>query len=343
MDAYNVIYADAPAWLEQRSVDYLTPQLYWRYGGGQDYGKLAPWWASQTTAAGRHIYQGLAPYRLPPASGGGQDWAIGDLTSQIRYNQGNSSTQGQIFFRARSVSNNTKAIADTLRQYYYSDATTTPRASWLPTSTPPAPVDFTAVAFEEAGKTKNRLTWKRPEFAASATDTLLFYLITKHDPMAYVKQRQDQYDVQGSWYQHILTGELSWVDADPYQPTAYNVYSVARNGSISEESAHLFVGVSVEDDAEIASDFRLEQNYPNPFNPETVIGFTVGTQELASLPIGLRVYDVLGREVAVLVDGMMPAGSHSVTFDASALSSGVYLYVLSAGDQRVSRTMSLVK
>jgi hypothetical protein len=53
---------------------------------------------------------------LPPTSSGGSDWAIGDLTSQIRYNQSDPNTQGHIFFRARSISGNIKAVADTLRQ-----------------------------------------------------------------------------------------------------------------------------------------------------------------------------------------------------------------------------------
>jgi hypothetical protein len=87
----------------------------------------------------------------------------------------------------------------------------------------------------------------------------------------------------------------------------------------------------------------LSQNYPNPFNPSTVIGFTVGTQDLASLPVRLAVYDLLGREVAVLVDGTMSAGSHSVTFDASHLSSGMYMYRIVSNGDSVSRQMILIK
>jgi hypothetical protein len=83
----------------------------------------------------------------------------------------------------------------------------------------------------------------------------------------------------------------------------------------------------------------LAQNFPNPFNPSTVIGFQVGTQDLASL----RVYDIMGREVAVLVDEVMPAGEHFVTFDASNLASGVYVYRLIVGSEVFTKRMTLVK
>lgn len=336
MDAYNVIFADAPAWLEDNSVDYLTPQLYWKYGGGQDYGKLAPWWAAQTAAKGRHIYQGLAPYRLPPGSGG--DWAIGDLTSQIRYNQSDPNTQGHIFFRARSITGNIKSVADTLRQYYFTNATTTPRASWLPVSTPPAPVDFEIEPFVEGGVTKHRLTWKKPAYAASATDTLLLYMIATR-AMTVIPTKATPNDQTFSQpLRSVLTGQTVWVDHSPIPLTEYWVYSVGRNGSISAPSVN-GVFTSIEQDIEIASGIRLDQNYPNPFNPSTVIGFQLSVDS----DVDLSVFDVLGRRVALLANSRMPAGSHSVTFDASSLSSGVYLYVLSAGDERVSRTMTLIK
>lgn len=65
-------------------------------------------------------------------------------------------------------------------------------------------------------------------------------------------------------------------------------------------------------------------SWPNPFNPSTVIGFRVVTQDRASVRVRVAVYDLLGREVAVLVDGNIPSGSHQVRFDASGLSSGLY-------------------
>jgi len=89
--------------------------------------------------------------------------------------------------------------------------------------------------------------------------------------------------------------------------------------------------------------FELEQNYPNPFNPTTLIRYRVETQDLASLRVRLAVYDVLGREVAVLVDGVMQTGSHSVRFDASGLASGIYLYRLEANGSLLVRKMLLMR
>jgi uncharacterized protein (DUF1501 family) len=88
--------------------------------------------------------------------------------------------------------------------------------------------------------------------------------------------------------------------------------------------------------------FLLEQNAPNPFNPTTVIRFTVSGDH-GGTPLRLTVYDVLGREVAVLADGVMPAGPHSVTFDASRLPSGVYVYRLEGGGTVLTKQMTLVK
>lgn len=86
-------------------------------------------------------------------------------------------------------------------------------------------------------------------------------------------------------------------------------------------------------------DFALEQNYPNPFNPSTAIRFSLRTSHVAHL----AVYDVLGRQVAVLIDGAMPAGTHQVTFNGDGLSSGVYLVRLTAGNEVRTIRMLLLK
>ena len=85
--------------------------------------------------------------------------------------------------------------------------------------------------------------------------------------------------------------------------------------------------------------FTLQQNYPNPFNPTTTIQLTMGETGHASLVV----YNVLGQPVATLIDAMLERGEHQVTFDASALPSGRYMYTLAAGGQRLTRGMLLVQ
>jgi len=95
----------------------------------------------------------------------------------------------------------------------------------------------------------------------------------------------------------------------------------------------------IEGDSEIPEGFKLYQNYPNPFNPTTAISWQspVGSHQT------LKVYDVLGNEVATLVDEYNPAGSYEVEFDASSLSSGIYFYQLRAGSNSETKPMVLIK
>ena len=86
-------------------------------------------------------------------------------------------------------------------------------------------------------------------------------------------------------------------------------------------------------------EFELKQNYPNPFNPTTVI-----TYELSTISdVSLIVYDVLGREVQILINERQSAGNHSVTFSASNFSSGVYFYRLNVDGYTASKKMLLIK
>lgn len=97
--------------------------------------------------------------------------------------------------------------------------------------------------------------------------------------------------------------------------------------------------VSLDEQATIPADFDLLPNYPNPFNPTTRIRWTLD----AGSPMRLSIFDILGREVAVLVDGVMPAGSHQAVFDAANLSSGIYIVRLSTPEGSLSRRIALVK
>ena len=87
------------------------------------------------------------------------------------------------------------------------------------------------------------------------------------------------------------------------------------------------------------TEFVLKQNYPNPFNPKTVISFQIPTEGL----VNLVVYDVLGNEVAILINEQKSAGSYDVDLDASQLTSGIYFYKLTAGEFSSTRKMILLK
>lgn len=99
------------------------------------------------------------------------------------------------------------------------------------------------------------------------------------------------------------------------------------------------VSTTVEDLSGIPNKLALAQNYPNPFNPTTTISYEIPNAGFVSL----KVYSLIGQEVATLVSGEMSAGKHQVAFDASVLSSGVYLYRLQAGGVVQTRQMVLVK
>jgi endo-1,4-beta-xylanase len=100
----------------------------------------------------------------------------------------------------------------------------------------------------------------------------------------------------------------------------------------------------VDQSGETPSSFALGQNYPNPFNPVTNIPFVVaGRQSPAVSNVRLVVYDILGREVAILVNEQMAPGNHEVLFNASSLASGVYMYRLTAGDFTQTLRMVLMK
>ncbi|MCF8267117.1 MAG: carboxypeptidase regulatory-like domain-containing protein [Ignavibacteriales bacterium] len=138
-------------------------------------------------------------------------------------------------------------------------------------------------------------------------------------------------------------------------PATYNVFAEKEsfvsgtvsaaaldyNENLSAEIALTLNGESTTGihDGSLVSSFELNQNYPNPFNPSTTISFSVP----ASGMVKLSVFDILGREVSVLVNQNMQAGIHTVNFNASDLSSGLYIYRLQSSNNTLTKKMMLIK
>jgi hypothetical protein len=89
----------------------------------------------------------------------------------------------------------------------------------------------------------------------------------------------------------------------------------------------------------IPKNYTLKQNYPNPFNPVTKIEYSLPQNSY----ITLKVYNILGKEVATLADKYERAGNHVVTYDAANLASGIYFYTLKSGDFTQTKKMTLIK
>ena len=89
----------------------------------------------------------------------------------------------------------------------------------------------------------------------------------------------------------------------------------------------------------VVKEFALDQNYPNPFNPSTSISYQVSKEEFVSI----KVYDLLGHEVATLVNEVKHAGSYSTGWNASGMCSGIYFYKMQASSFSAMRKMLLLK
>jgi photosystem II stability/assembly factor-like uncharacterized protein len=115
------------------------------------------------------------------------------------------------------------------------------------------------------------------------------------------------------------------------------VYAVGENGIMLKTTNG---GVSVQNiSSEIPSSYSLQQNYPNPFNPTTNLKFQVKSSNV----VKLVVFDILGKEVATLVNEKLAPGTYEATFDGSNLTSGVYFYRLTAGDFSETKKMIMIK
>ena len=118
------------------------------------------------------------------------------------------------------------------------------------------------------------------------------------------------------------------------------IWGIDRDRNMISATVNITVisGVGTEGE-ELPTEVELSQNYPNPFNPQTTIDYALPQAG----DVSLVVYDMLGREVDVLLDGPQAAGRHTVRFGANHLPNGTYVYRLVAGDKTITRTMVLVK
>ncbi len=132
--------------------------------------------------------------------------------------------------------------------------------------------------------------------------------------------------------------QYSFIDNKPATstPLGYRLKQIDNDGKFIY-SKEITVELS-----SVPEEFSLSQNYPNPFNPTTTIKYSVPVT-LSPVTLSLKVFNLLGQEVATLVNQKQPAGNYKVKFDASQLSSGVYLYKIQAGEYSAVKKLILMK
>jgi hypothetical protein len=140
----------------------------------------------------------------------------------------------------------------------------------------------------------------------------------------------------GDNWSQTFTGTAALLDIDISTPNCCPVgWAVGANGTIIGLG---LVGINSNNNQTPAI-YKLAQNYPNPFNPETKISFSIPKAG----NVELRVYDVLGRESAVLINEFMQIGNYSIDFNASEFATGVYFYTIKSGEFTDTKKMVLIK
>ena len=143
---YVTLYADSKKWIQQGWVDYIAPQVYWFIGqGGADYSKIVPWWGAN--ASGRHMYIGMAGYKVNDAAQGAPWLNPSQIPNEVRLNRGLAGIYGQAVYNTNSLRTNKLGFRDSLRLDFYRKPALQPAMPWRDATPPGAPVELSAVKY----------------------------------------------------------------------------------------------------------------------------------------------------------------------------------------------------
>ena len=147
LEHYTTLYADTRKWIQMGWLDYLCPQVYWYIGQpGANYGVVVPWW--NNNSFGRHIYIGLAGYKVnDPAQG--TNWANPSMIpNEVRMNRSLPNIYGEAVYNTNSLRSSTKlGFRDSLRLFFYNKPALLPNMPWRDSIAPDKPYDLTAVKY----------------------------------------------------------------------------------------------------------------------------------------------------------------------------------------------------
>ena len=317
---YSSVWQDSRHWAEMGYIDYIAPQVYWDIGTTTPprFAYIVNDWV-ENRRNDRFIFVGIAAY---------QPYVSNELHAQIDSTR-TLGADGQLYFRNDNVSNRNFSGR-------YDKQAIVPPMPWRSLSQPNPVRNLVA----DVTGAEVILEWEEPTPGRGETDPLFRYLVYRAKVSEAIS---DQLIIDNPAHIVALTGERSFVDepetGENGEDYVYYIAALSRN-NVEGEFVKTELSV-VPTDAEhlVAEQFELLQNYPNPFNPATNITFTIPV----SSHVTLEVFDVAGRRVATLVNENHSPGTHTVTWDASRVASGVYLYRLQAGDFRQTRSMMLMK
>lgn len=337
LDAYNVVFADPLAWFEDGSVDYLVPQLYWQFGGGQDFATLADWWATeaQTATNPRPIYTGHAVYKMDTSDSFNCCYTPAELPRQIRRARSTPGVAGSVHFRAADLLTQTnQGFTDSLTTDLYATPAFRGPLGHRDTFPPGAPDNLTALS--AAGTVL--LSWD-PSFFGTAARRFAVYRVFGEEPSDIRAVTNNPENLLAITYEPqfsepVPSGGGPGADGDAH----YVVTALTFNNVEGPESNVVSITTSTATEP-VVPDVRLAVDiYPNPAQRHVQIA--VRGQGAADVP-QIRIYDVAGRRVASL------AGT-DLTWDLTShgggrVAPGLYLITVQQGAERFTRTVVVTR
>ncbi|WP_066831798.1 family 10 glycosylhydrolase [Rufibacter ruber] len=292
---YSALYADSRKWLQEGWIDYLAPQVYWYIGQpGANYGVVVPWW--NNNAFGRHIYIGLAGYKVnDPAQG--TSWADPQqIPNQVRMNRQLANVYGQAIYNTSSLRSSSKlGMRDSLRLFLYKKPALLPNMPWRDATPPAAPTALTAQRFDTDSVA---LSWAAPAAVANELDKVKQYAVYRSESPAIDLTTTD----------HLIaitnTSAVGFKDKVPDVTRNYYYAVTALDRFHNESTLSNITSSTLTASREESGVFSSAlAAFPNPFFGERLtIRFSLWHTDPAA---ELAVYDLYGRKVQQVYSGRL--------------------------------------
>ncbi|TAE25378.1 MAG: T9SS C-terminal target domain-containing protein [Candidatus Kapaibacterium sp.] len=320
LDAYSVIYCDALAWLQAGTVDYVIPQLYWKFGGGQDYAKLMPWWQGVARSAGRHSYTGLGAYRLTDAA-----WSADDLTRQIDFNR-EQSGEGAVWFSSNGLTRDLKGIRTMMQGNQYRTPALPPTMAWKDNIPPNTPQNAVG---NRAGDSLS-IQWRKPTPAADGDTATQYVLYALADSISQLPSSRmlDSTHIRNAAQILGITRDTAFTLRGRAAGTTAVALTALDRLSNESRPARVSISTSITSVLGASTQGLMVDIFPNPVQHRLLVRVALPQ----AVRLRLSIIDMLGRTVLVLANAAYMQGEHLIEADTETLAAGVYTLHIEAND-----------